>query len=603
MAETKDIFTYVEREKTNYESGPGVPVAGDWNFVMFKHCERTMLMRNGQFPDTQTELGVKPNKNIILPILEVAHRSQDLNVKDIEVYVDDDGNYHLSLLARKFHNKWALDNHVDTFIDEVVEGLDYGFVLVKNVNESKPEVIQPQQIAFCNQTDILSGTIALKHQYSIDQLLDVAEETGWYKDEVNYVISKAREEQEVSAAPGQKAEVPDKSIEVYEVHGTFPETWLSKDGDDKYNGELNGDKYSKQLHIITFTKNKDGSKAGTCLFKGPESESIFKVLIIDPIFGRAAGRGRVEELFEAQVWTNFNMINMEEMLKNASKVVHITDDDNFTKRQNTKNVKSGTFLTKEKNTTVDQLNTQPINFNLFDRAANEWDQFARTTGSAQDTQLGVTPASGTPLGTTQIVTAQGVGRHERNRGKIASFIGEIYRDWVMGYLVKEMNKGDKWMDELDADELKWVAEKVSTKQSNKRIKELVLSGKMPTPEEQQMMIEVIKEGFKKGGKNRFFEIMKGEFKDLPLKVKINVAGKQKDLSRMADKLTNIFMAVFRNPQGFIQTMQIPGAQKAFNQMIEASGMNQFDFTEMPEMPVVSPIQPNNLEVNNNIPKQ
>ena len=226
---------------------------------------------------------------------------------------------------------------------------------------------------------MLSGTIALKHQYSIDQLLETPDDLGWYKDEVNYVISKAREEKEVSSAPGQKADAPQKSIEVYEVHGTFPETWLSKEGDEQYNGELNGDKYSKQLHIITFTKNKDCTKQGTCLFKGLEEESIFKLLIIDPIFGRAAGRGRVEELFESQVWTNFNMIHMEEMLKNASKVVHVTDDEGFTKRQNTKNVKSGQFLQVEQGRTLTQLNTQPINFNLFDKPYRDWETDRKST--------------------------------------------------------------------------------------------------------------------------------------------------------------------------------------------------------------------------------
>lgn len=611
MDNETNIYDTVKDQIATYESGVGVPVAGNWNFSLYNHSLRTMLMKNGEFPVNQIDKfdpkNNRPVRNIILPIIEVAHRAEDFDVKDIEIYVDNADNYHLSLLARKFYHRWALKHNLDGFIDDVVESYDYGFSLVKNVNNERPEVIEPQQIAYVDQTDILSGTICLKHQYSIDQLKDM-EKQGWYKDEIDVAIAEARKDKPNAQTPGQPASVPDKHIEVFEVHGTFPETWLKKNNDEAYDNELDGDKYSKQLHIITFLKGENDTKTGICLFKGPEKQEVFKVSILNKIYGRCAGRGRVEELFDSQIWTNFNLIQMQDMLKQASKVFYQTADAGYTTRNNTKNIKGGEVFVHEDGKPATPVNTQPINFNLFDRAFQEWEQHARTTGSASDPSLGLNPVSGTPLGTTQIVTQQGLGRHERNRGKIASFIEEIHRDWIMDYLVAEMNKGDEWLDELSLDELQVVAENGASNSVKDLIKKMTLTGQIVTEEDQMLMKEIIKQDYQKSGSKKFLKIMKDEFSKIPLNIHINVANKQKDLGRWSEKMGNIFRAIFANPQGFVATMQIPSAAKSFNEMLEASGMSPIDYTQLPsiesmqppETPTPSPTQqPNTAQLANN----
>lgn len=587
----RDIYELVTTEKTAYETR-GIPIAGGWEWSMYNHCNYSLLMKNGQFPITQLAMGEKPSKNIVLPIVNVAYRTEGFDVKDIEPYVNDKDNHYKSLLVRKFHPRWARKWGMDNFIDDVVESQDDGLTLVKNVQNQRPEVISMQQIAFCDQTDILSGTLGLKHQYTIDQLKDTVDDLGWYKSEVDTAIKGAREEKTNDQSFGNQQNTPGKYIEVYEVHGTFPQSWLKKEGEEHedYNAKLDGDKYSKQVHIITYTQSDSGTKKGLTLFKGPEKKSIFKALKRTNFYGRACGRGRIEELFEPQIWTNFNMIHMQNMLAEASKVIQVTTDTTFTTRNKTKNTKGGEVFVIEDGKEIHQLNTQPINYQLFDKASLEWEQHARTTGSASDPALGLDPVSGTPLGTTQIVTQQGEGIHEYRRGKTAQFIGEIYRDWILQYLVDEMNKGDSWLEELDTNELQQVAETVSIKTSNKRIKDQILSGKMVTKEEQDTMRQLLKDEFMKKGRKHFMEIMKGEFEELPIDVEMNVARKQKNLQALTDKLSNVFRSIFANPQGFVATMQIPAAAKAFNEMLEASGLNPMDFSVMPTAMQAPPSQ-------------
>ena len=66
--------------------------------------------------------------------------------------------------------------------------------------------------------------------------------------------------------------------------------------------------------------------------------------------------------------------------------------------------------------------------------------------------------------------------------------------------------------------------------------------------------------------------MEGEFKKTPFAVKVNIAGKQKDLALKADKLVNIFRQVVAAPQ----MLDDPRLADLFNQILEASGLSPIE---------------------------
>lgn len=579
--DTQNVFEYITSEKTAYET-TRIPLASNYDWNMYEHIDKSFQLKNSQFTKGKND-HKRPFKNIILPIANVNYRTEGFDVKDVELYVDNEDYYHLSLLGRKYHNQWALKYSIDTSIDESVESyFDYGLALAKNVNEERPEIVNLQEIAFCDQTDVLSGPICLIHHYSIDQLLEF--KGKWDDEEIDMAVTQAQSKKNVSLAQ-KDAKTPGKYIEVYELHGMFPETWLNKNGEEEYTDDK---KYVRQLHIVTFYKNADGKNTGISLFKG-KSKNIFKAIKRDPIFGRACGRGGIEELFDSQIWTNYSEIHLQQMLEAVSKVVLKTTDKKLASQNKFNDLKNNQIVYVEEGKTFDQVPIQAINKTAFDNYVNAWEQTARTIGSASDPQLGLNSKSGTPLGETQIVTAQGEGIHDYRGGKLKTWWGEIYRDWVLDYLKKEMNRGDQWLDELTVEELQEVAERVSTNLSNKRVKELVLRGKLITTEERDLLKQTIKEEFIKGGKKRFLKIMKDEFAKLPLKLKFSVAGKQRNLQEVVSKLNNVFRAVFANPQ----ILQAPGMDKLFNQILESSGMSPIDFSSFtsPQQSIPSPMQP------------
>jgi len=107
---------------------------------------------------------LRPYDDIVTPIINVAFRSEGFDVKDIVPFVNDIKENYKSFIIKKRHPQWARENQIDTFIDDVVEtSIIYDLVLVKNINQVRPEVVDLKTIAFCDQTDVMAGPICLRH--------------------------------------------------------------------------------------------------------------------------------------------------------------------------------------------------------------------------------------------------------------------------------------------------------------------------------------------------------------------------------------------------------------------------------------------------------
>lgn len=575
-----NIYDFITEQEASFKT-TRVPVTGNKFWNMSEHIDRCTNVANGWFHKGADD-GLRPYKNIVKPIINVARRSEGFDVKDIEPFVRDEQNYHKSFLVKKYHPRWARKHNIDTFIDDVVESqVIYGLTLVKSVKNIRPEVVPLQQLAFCDQTDIMSGAIALKHEYTPSQLQEFRGK--WDDEMIDVAITMAKAEKP-SQVEGQAAKTPGKYIEVYELHGSFPDHWLN---DGEYYGDE--DKYSDQIHIVTFYTDSAGKKSGCTLFKAKETEPVFKALKIDTIYGRACGVSQVEDLFEPQVWTNYSAIKIKALLDAAALLLLQTSDKKFAKDNKISSLEPNTILTHEQGGELSQVGIQPQNLQAFVNHQTTLENDARIMGSASDAQLGTNPVSGTPFALQDLVVQQGQGIHEWRQGKIATFISEIYRDWILKYLVREMNQGQKFLEELSVDELTEVAERVATKRSNDWVRERILTkNEIPTEQERQIRMDAERQGFIKKGNKQFMEVMKDELKNLPIDVEVNIKGKQKDMGKAASTLTNIAREIMRNPEGFKNS----GMGKLFNELIENSGFSPINFAEFTKpMPQAPPLEP------------
>jgi len=581
----QQVYEYIQSEQTNYKT-VRVPITTSYDWNMSEHIERCTNVANGWYHLGKND-GLRRYDDIVTPIINVAMRSEGFDVKDIVPFVNDVQNSYKSFLVKKRHPQWARKNELDTFIDDIVESsVIYDLVLVKNVNNTRPEVVPLQKIAFCDQTDIMSGPICLKHQYSVAELTKF--KGKWNDEAIDEAIVMSKEEKSVMQANDRTVKTPGKYIEVFELHGFLPETWLDENGDPF--------KYTNQMHIVCYYTSKDGNKNGITLFKGKTKDisNTFKSLVIRKIHGRACGKSIVETLFEPQVWMNYSAQRIQKLLASAINVFYSDSDE--VGNQKLSNLPDNTILKLETGKNIGKLDGSPQNLTAFSNDQVNLQTQARILGSASEAQLGVNPTSGTPFALQNLVVQQGQGIHEYRQGKIATFVADVlYRDWILQYLVDDMNKGITFSEELTLDEMQDIADLISRNKAESQIISKILEGELVTPETREALIANYKEQFTRGGSRKFFEAIQGELDDIPLEVFVNIKGKQKYMAQEADKLTNIIREVLRNPQAF---QQIPGVGKAFNQLLENSGLSPIDFTQItktlptqtqpptPEQPVV-----------------
>ena len=572
-----DVHAYIKTEQNRYQIMP-VPVVEGYAWSMFEHVRLTTLYMNSQYKTGKED--DKPFRNIILPKVNLEHRAVQFDLSEIEFYINSEDEDFKSFLVKKWHDRWAVQNDIADFLDELSETYtDYGGVLVKNTKDAL-EVVPFQRLAFCDQTDMLSGPICEQHEYSPDQLMDMAK-VGWGKPgngatgTLEEVISLAKEEKTNTQSQGgggfittiPKAQTPGRYIEVFELHGMLPETFLNPDGDPN--------KFVQQMQIVTYytPKDKPEAKKGITLYAGKEKGGLYKAYKRDKIYGRALGRGAVEELFEPQVWVNYNEIAKTQMLTQVSKVLYQTPDQSFKSRNGTADLENGDVLTHADGKPLAPLNTQAINVEAFENAIQTWDQNAQQIAATTDLMSGTTEgASGLPAKLGLPLIEEGHSLHEYRKKRLGIFITELYRDWLLPKCQKAIASGDEFISDLSLDEMDQIVDQVVAYEFNQTVIGKVLKGEIVYPDDAEDLEQTYRQQFFKNNR-KFIKILDGELKDLPIEVEVNVA-KSGPNALMAQKLgtiwSNVVTTLGANPNFFSEQ---PSMAKLFNQLLQAYGLS------------------------------
>lgn len=594
--DNQNVYTYILSEETRYQTVP-IPVMEGYEWSMFEHCKRTLMYLNSRYE--KGNFGDKPFNNIILDKINLQHRAVDIDVKDVQVYVDNPEEYYKSFLVRKYHERWARKNDLGEFFNDMAETwTDYGGVIVKNCYDGKPVVVPFNTIAFVDQSSIEDSPICIKHFFTPDGLKEY--DGKWYSDAIDEVITLAGEQhqQKETQRTKQKIETPTAYIEVYELHGVLPAKWVKG-----YENEPDFT-YKRQCQVVAYYWDKDGKKQGITLYSGTEAKNPFKVSLRDKIAGRGLGRGGVEELFEAQVWVNYSEIQQKEMLDIASKILFQTADPAFGTRNQTRNLQQGQILTHEENKPLSLVNNAPINLPQFREAVDRWNLQAKTISASFDSISGEESKSGTPFRLGLLQNQEAHSLHLYRKEKLGLFLQKVYRDWILPYFAEEMAQGDTFLVELSLDEVEAIAEQIVTKERNNYIKsklfdaniedidEIIKLGNALTPEAVAQVEEVARENFMVGGKKKFIKIFKDELKDLPTDVEVIITGENKNNAFIAEKLSAIFAQIAQNPA----LLNDPLMERLFNEIIEVSGISPMSFSTLrrqaqqpaPTQPVASP---------------
>ena len=585
-----DIYQYILGEEAAFDQS--IEINGwQWNFkqhvkTSFYYLHGRLL--NGNNDDT-------PVKNIVRRIIKLQKTERDVDVKDINIYVDDPEAQHLSFLIKKYHDDvFVVENDIDTFIDDWLGNrIEYGGGLAKKGSEARPEVVDLQSVAFCDQTDMMKGPIAFKHFYNPAELMDMAE-VGWGNPEngattsLQSLIDLSESYRVNQKTDGQQNLTPGQYIEIYEVHGVLPSCYLD---DSEFDGT-----YKRQLQIIGFYRTEDGKKTGETLFRKEIKQSLLKVTLQDKIYSRALGFGGVEELFEDQVWTNYSEIRKKEMLDAASKVILKAIGAEMKARypNGLKDMETLQIVELNQNEDLAQIDTTPRSLGLFEKWEAGWEEHAQGVGFATNPLLGEEAPSGTPFSAQERQVIQGKGPHVKEQGRFAKDLENLYREWIFPHIEEKIVNGARFLSELSTQEMQYVIDKLADSLTNKYVIEQIFDGTPVTQEEAEFYKQKVREDFAKKGNKHFLEALKGEFKKKHLRIKVDIKGKQKNLALFTEKLVNIFRQIIANPQAFEQLMQIPEMSRTFNDILEHSGISPVYYSGLSKpksTPTPSPLTP------------
>lgn len=585
----KDIFSYITTEESAYKTEEA-RLADNWSWNMRDHLQLIYHLKNSQFYTGENDW-LRPFKNILEPLIELANWTEDIEVKDIIFYTEGEYDRTKSFLIKKYHDEvYVRENDIDEFIDTITESDNtYGGVLVQDTKKGVPETPTLLNIAFCDQTDITGGPVGFKYNFSPAGLRKMSAK-GWGNEEngaditIDELVTLANFDKEV-AEDDLKTRTPGKVIEVYVVKGALPEHYLL-DND-------NMEDWYGQVQVVAFYKNKEGKRIGVHLYRKKEKEDTLLFFTASPVENRGLGRGVGEKMLQSQIWTNWLGIHRHNFYEAASKVPLVTDDESYVNKNQVQDMENLEVTTIAKGSYLQAIQTaSPANVQMFSNAVNEWFEHAQLTGAAQDPILGKEPVSGTTFRGQERTVAQGRGSHDRKRGKRAKFIELVYRKQIIPQMKREILKGQKFLATLSTDEVTWIMEQMATKYANDKIKKAMIEeGRMLAEDEKKMLIDTFKAEFSKSGQKKLIEIIKGEFDGIEIGIGINVAGKQKNLADLSDKILSIFQFAFANPAAFQQAMQIPALSKSFQSILEFGGLNQSDFMGLVQAPVSDQVAP------------
>jgi hypothetical protein len=442
----------------------------------------------------------------------------------------------------------------------------YGGVLVKKIEHGSELSIHvvPWRDAITDQVDIKNGIKIERHFYTPADLQEMATNSGWQN--IPEAIATATKSQNADiTAKSKRNRTLGANIEVWEIHGVLPDCYL----DEYKDVEGAENTYSRQMHIVVLDEQDKDETKGETLFSGTEPSDPYKYLAWEEIDGRGLGIGVIEDLFEAQVWTNYSVKQKKDMLDLAGRVIFQTTDGNIAAKNVLTDLEGGSIITTAPNTAITQINNSPQSLGGIAQLMEDWDTQAENITSTYPAILGSTPPHANAAFRLQAsLQNEATAIFEYRRQEMGLLLQEMYKDWILPFLVKQINKTKEFVGDLTPDELQIIAATIADWETEAAKKNMTLNKQVITQPQADQLKQQIMQAHLKAGPKRKFGFPKGYFKS-DYNIDVITTGEQKDQQKMLAGIFQIFGVIGQNPN----ILSDPRMARLFNQAIEMLGIS------------------------------
>lgn len=554
------IFVFIDDIEESY--GESVELVSGLYFNQKDTLRTIEFYSNNQYlSGNKDELGrEKPFFNVCNFRVTVAKTNTDLDVKDIRFEPDEqkDSDVVAAMLYNHELYKWMKEScFSQTLNDMGFTRPKYGGLLVKKCmydGEFKIDVVDWKNVN-TDPIDALGGTIIETHWMQPSELLERSD--VWYADEI----------QDAIRAHAKANKNKPRRIEVKEVTGVFSENF-DPGMDDT---EENAMKFKTMCFYVACINKKK-----FLVYKEDIKNVKDKYLYCpwDRVPGRGLGRGIVEDGFESQVWQNDAIISIKNAMNLTGKVILQTDSNKISGNAIT-DVDNGHIFQMEQGRTLTAVNLGPSKMPELQNLIELWNQQYDRASSTYNANTGEAPTAGTPYSQTALLNQVANSPFEYQREVWGIFLNEILNDWVLPYLKKRILKDHYLAAEFDSDDLKLIDEAIQTREVNQMIKDDMIGGYTPTPEDVTGMGMAVEGSLGKLGSRRGIQVPE-KFLDVSGRISANITGELKNKQAVLQSLDSILKTVVAsyNPNtGQYAVLHDETLSKIFSQIVDAAGIN------------------------------
>jgi hypothetical protein len=538
------VFDIIRKAESEYTSGK-TTISEYVDFSLKDNVEKIEAYLNSKHTSGSTDsLGrEKPFFNIVTAASNIWYRATDIDRANIRIKSTKSTGHTLSVIADMHSRAWMRRANFGVFLNDWGRVLArYGSAVTKWVEKDGELIatVVPWNRLIIDPVEMNNAPVIEKLYYTPAQL---KKNKAYDKEQVDALIDAVTTRKTLG---GTDKDTVSEFIEVYEIHGEMPLSYLTDIEEDE-------DTYVQQMHVCSFVLGDKGKYQDFSLLSG-RSKDPYMITHLIKEDGRSMAIGAVEHLFEAQWMVNHNEKAIKDQLDLASKLIFQTSDPDF-QGKNAMAMDTGTVLIHDPNQPLTQLANGSHDIGSLMNAKMDWRGQATEASSTPDAIRGITPPSGTALGTVQITTQQGLSLFELMTENKGLDIEEMWRRFVIPFLKSKMDTSEEIAVSLDDMGVKQIDSMYVPAEAVRRYNKEAVSkvitaletdnmNELPQPFDKASAEQEVMTEMKPLGNQRFFKpseiptaTWKSVLKDLEWDVEVEVTNEGKDKQATLATLT------------------------------------------------------------------
>lgn len=504
--EHKELYAAVDDHIKEYEHST-ITISDDIEFSMRKTVRQITHYILSKYMDPNEEGRFR---NIGNSIVNIEWRAKNIDRKSIEAHATD-SDHVFSLLVNKEVQQWMKVNNFGKTIDDYQrKKSQYGSVLLKKTETKDKLIIDVTQWenVYVDPSDIAGGMKVEVDNWSI---LKLKKKRGTWDDEsIDDLIELASKER----GKGRR-------IKIYDIEGEFEA--CDVEGTD-----------SEEIKLYNIIVGEVAGKKHTLYTTDPK-ESRFKHFKRLEVENRDFGMGVWEECFETQIATNEAELDEHDAMTIAGKVVVKTNKKDA---PSLLTIRNGEVVDLNEGEFFDTVQLTPAALPKYQQRIDSWFINLQRQMSAHPGISGEEPKASTPGISLELQAAQAGSIFNKFRDYDGYDILEVLNDWVLPFIVKQIEKEHELTAAYSPVELKLIDSAMREYHIEQSKKSIILAGDVPPPELDAILGNAVDTQLAKQGSKRTLKIDKGYFtlERIQKKVRFDITDEMSDDQRRINAL-------------------------------------------------------------------